>query len=113
MFNIERGTLHRLIRLERFSAINLGTHLIRIKRSEPEGDLLTRKVARKEQAHTQTLQSRTKNCYTVGEICKKYRINDSSVWSHVRKYSIPTRQTDNYVCIPKEEIDNLYRSDVL
>ena len=53
------------------------------------------------------------NCYTVGEICKKYRINDSTVWSHVRKYSIPTRQIGNYVYVPKEEIDNLYKSDVL
>lgn len=52
------------------------------------------------------------NCYTVGEICKKYHINDSSVWAHVRKYSIPSRQIGNFVYIPKEEIDNLYKSDV-
>ena len=53
------------------------------------------------------------NCYTVGEICKKYRINDSTVWAHVRKYSIPSRQIGNYVYIPKDEIDNLYKSDIL
>ena len=54
-----------------------------------------------------------KDGITVGEICKKYRINDSTVWAHVRKYSIPTRQIGNYVYIPKEEIDNLYKSDAL
>ena len=50
------------------------------------------------------------NCYTIGEICKKYNINDSSVWAHVRKYSIPTRQIGNYVYVPKKEIDKLYKS---
>ena len=39
-------------------------------------------------------------------------INDSSVWAHIRKYSIPSRQIGNYVYVPKEEIDNLYKSEV-
>ena len=50
------------------------------------------------------------NCYTIGEICKKYRLNDSSVWAHIRKYSIPSRQIGNYVYVPKKEIDKLYKS---
>ncbi len=29
---------------------------------------------------------------------------------HVRKYSIPSRQIGNYVYVPKQEIDNLYKS---
>ena len=45
--------------------------------------------------------------YTIGEVCEKYHINDSSVWAHVRKYSIPSRQIGNYVYVPKEEIDSL------
>ena len=49
-------------------------------------------------------------CYTIGEVCEKYHINDSSVWAHVRKYSIPSRQIGNYVYVPKEEIDNLFIS---
>lgn len=115
MFNIERGTLYRLIRLGRIPTINLGKHLIRIKRSELEANLLTRKVAREEKNKPmpKLYNLEPENCYTVGEICKKYRINDSTVWSHVRKYSIPSRQIGNYVYIPKEEIDNLYKSDVL
>jgi len=50
------------------------------------------------------------DCYTIGEICEKYQLDDSSVWAHVRKYSIPSRQIGNYVYVPKEEIDNLYKS---
>ena len=52
------------------------------------------------------------DCYTIGEICNLDHINDSSVWAHIRKYSIPSRQIGNYVYVPKEEIDNLYKSEV-
>lgn len=115
MFNIERGTLYRLIRLGRIPAINMGKHLIRIKRSELEANLMIRPIAREEKAKpTPKLYSlEPEDCYTISEVCKKYRINDSTVWAHVRKYSIPSRQIGNYVYVPKEEIDNLYKSDVL
>lgn len=115
MFNIERGTLYRLIRLGRIPAINMGKHLIRIKRSELEANLQIRPIAREEKAKpTPKLYSlEPEDCYTISEVCKKYRINDSTVWAHVRKYSIPSRQIGNYVYVPKEEIDNLYKSDIL
>ena len=114
MFNIERGTLYRLIRLGRIPAINLGKHLIRIKRSELGANILPRKEAKEEKKKPipKLYNLEPENCYTVGEICKKYHINDSSVWAHVRKYSIPSRQIGNFVYIPKEEIDNLYKSDI-
>jgi predicted DNA-binding protein YlxM (UPF0122 family) len=49
------------------------------------------------------------DCYTIGEIAKKFRINDSTVYAHIRKYSIPTRQIGNFVYAPKSEIDKLYK----
>lgn len=114
MFNIERGTLYRLIRLGRIPAINIGKHLIRIKRSDLEANLIVRPVAREEKTKpTPKLYSlEPEDCYTISQICEKYRLNDSSVWAHVRKYSIPSRQIGNYVYVPKEEIDNLYKSDI-
>ena len=42
---------------------------------------------------------------------KKYHVDESSVWAHVRKYSIPSRQIGSYVYVPKEDIDNLYKSE--
>lgn len=51
-----------------------------------------------------------KDCYTIGEIAKKFHINDSSVFKHMRRHSIPTRQIGNYVYVPKSEIDKLYKS---
>lgn len=52
------------------------------------------------------------DCYTIGEVAKKFRMDDSTVYLHVRKYSIPTRQIGNYVYVPKKSIDELYK-DVL
>ncbi len=43
---------------------------------------------------------------TLDSISKKYRVDDSTVWAHIRKYSIPTRQIGNYVYAPKKEIDS-------
>ena len=39
-------------------------------------------------------------------------MSESAFWAQLRKYSIPTRQIGKYVYVPKEEIDNLYKSDV-
>ena len=114
MFNIERGTLYRLIRIGRIPAVNIGVHLTRIKRSDLESMFAKRPEAREEKAKPvpKLYSLEPEDCYTIGEICEKYHIHDSSVWSHVRKYSIPSRQIGNYVYVPKKEIDELYKSDV-
>ncbi|WP_368117164.1 helix-turn-helix domain-containing protein, partial [Bacteroides xylanisolvens] len=58
----------------------------------------------------EALSFEPKDCYTIGEIAKKFHINDSSVFKHIRRHSIPTRQIGNYVYVPKSEIDKLYKS---
>ena len=42
MFGVERNTLYRLIKSGRIPAVNIGTRLIRIKRSDMENLFLTR-----------------------------------------------------------------------
>lgn len=39
------------------------------------------------------------DCYMIGEITKKFRLDDSTVYLRIRKYSIPTRQIGNYVYV--------------
>ena len=114
MFGVERSTLYRLIKLGRIPTINMGTRLTRIKRSEMEWLFLNRpeSIAEKEKPAPKIYSLEPEDCYTITEICEKYHINDSSVWAHVRKYSIPSRQIGNYVYVPKQEIDNLYKSEV-
>lgn len=69
-------------------------------------------IAEKEKPVPKIYSLELEDCYTITEICEKYHINDSSVWAHVRKYSIPSRQIGNCVYVPKQEIDNLYKSEV-
>lgn len=115
IFGVERDSVYRLVRSGKVRSVNLRQRLIRINRKDLESLLPTRKKLRKEREKPmpKLYSLEPKDCYTITEICKKYRINDSTVWAHVRKYSIPSRQIGNYVYVPKEEIDNLYKSDVL
>ena len=115
MFGVERNTLYRLIKSGRIPAVNIGTRIIRIKRSDMENRFLTRpesiaEIAEKERPIPKLYSMEPEDCYTITQVCEKYHINDSSVWAHVRKYSIPSRQIGNYVYVPKQEIDNLLKS---
>ena len=114
MFGVERSTLYCLINTGRVPAINIGERLTRIKRSDLERLFLSRSksIAEKEKPAPKLYSMEPEDCYTITEVCEKYHINDSSVWAHVRKYSIPSRQIGNYVYVPKQEIDNLYKSEV-
>ncbi len=114
MFGVERNTLYRLIKSGRIPAVNIGARLIRIKRSDMEKLFLTRQksLAEKEKPIPKLYSMEPEDCYTIAQVCEKYHINDSSVWAHVRKYSIPSRQIGNYVYVPKQEIDNLYKSEI-
>lgn len=115
IFGVERDSVYRLVRSGKVQSVNLGERLIRINRKDLESLLPTRKQIRKEKTKPlpKLYSLEPEDCYTISEVCKKYRINDSTVWAHVRKYSIPSRQIGNYVYVPKEEIGNLYKSDIL
>ena len=59
---------------------------------------------------SQVFDMNPKNCYTIGEITKRFGITESSVYKHIRQFSIPIRQIGNYVYVPKKEIDRLYNN---
>ena len=112
LFGISRDTLYRLIRKETIRHINLGTNQIRVSKSElMKLYPLRKKTSEKPRAITKLYSLEPKDCYTIGEISEKYRIHESSVYQHIRKFSIPTRQIGNYVYVPKKEIDNLYKGE--
>ena len=90
MFGVERSTLYLLIKLGRIPTINMGTRLTRIKRSEMERLFLNRpeSIAEKEKSAPKIYSLELEDC------------------------SIPSRQIGNCVYVPKQEIDNLYKSEV-
>lgn len=109
LFGVAKSTLYRLVRQKRIPAINLGTRLVRIDRAAIEEMFPIRQTPLKKEKPIAKLYSlEPQDCYTIGEISKKFGISDSTVYKHIRKYSIPTRQIGNYVYAPKTEIDNLY-----
>lgn len=111
VFGVAKSTLYRLIRTGQIPAINLGTRLVRIDKQQLESIFPTRQelqvTADKPQPKLYNLEP--ENCYTIGEISKKFGLSDSSVYKHIRQYAIPTRQIGKYVYAPKSEIDNLYK----
>lgn len=110
LFGVAKSTLYRLVRQKRIPAINLGTRLVRIDRAAIEEMFPVRQTPLKKEKPTVKLYSlEPQDCYTIGEIAQKFGISDSTVYKHIRKFSIPTRQIGNYVYAPKNEIDNLYK----
>lgn len=110
LFGISKDTLYRLIHKGTISHINLGTNQIRVSKDELMKLYPLRKKALTKSKPVAKLYSlEPKDCYTIGEIAKKYHLDDSTVYLHIRKYSIPTRQIGNFVYAPKKEIDNLYK----
>lgn len=111
IFGVARSTLYRLIRTGDIPSIRIGTKLIRIDRQKLETFFPARQASQTEEK-TPTVKLynlEPENCYTIGEIAKKFGISESSVYKHIRQYSVPTRQIGKFVYAPKSEIDNLYK----
>lgn len=110
IYHVGRNTIYRQIRNGRINCVNFGQRLMRINRNEVENCFPKRAYNETDIKSLPTLYNlEPENCYSIGEISKKFKIDESSVYLHIRKYSIPTRQIGNYVYVPKSEIDELYK----
>lgn len=110
MFGISRYTVYRLIKKGSISHVNLGTNQIRVSKQElMKLYPLRPKATEPVKPLAKLYRMEPEDCYTVGDVAKKYRMDDSTVYLHIRKYSIPTRQIGNFVYVPKKEIDDLYK----
>lgn len=113
LFGVCKETIRRLIRKGEVSSINLGTRLTRVCKSELMNRLpLREEPVDRSRALPKKYSLEPEDCYTVGEIAKKFSIAESTVYAHIRKYAIPIRQIGNYVYAPKSEIDHLYKDVV-
>ncbi|MDF1572453.1 MAG: helix-turn-helix domain-containing protein [Bacteroidales bacterium] len=110
LFGVAKSTLYRLVRQGRIPAINLGTRLVRIERKAVERmfPIQEETPATGKKSTVKLYRLEPEDCYTIGEIAQKFGISDSSVYKHIRKFSIPIRQIGKYVYAPKTEIDNIY-----
>ncbi len=109
LFGISRDTLYRQIRKGNIPTVNLGINQIRLSKEKLMEMYPLRTEQLKAKPAPKLYSLEPKDCYTIGEVCKKYHMDDSTLYLQIRKYSIPTRQIGNYVYVPKQEIDNLYK----
>jgi len=110
LYGVAKSTLYRLIRQGRIPAINLGTRLLRINRLEIEQMFPQRQQTPKkeEQVEAKMYSLEPEDCYTMGQISEKFGVSSSTLYDHIRKYSIPIRHIGKFVYAPKSEIDKLY-----
>ena len=105
IYGISKDVLYRMIRQSLIPSYNFGQRQTRLSRQYMDEHFKIKVVGRKKKK--EVLSFEPKGCYT---IAKKFHINESSVFKHIRRHSIPTRQIGNYVYVPKSEIDKLYKS---
>lgn len=77
-----------MIRQGLIPSYNFGQRLTRLSRQYMDEHFKTKAGSRKRKK--EALSFEPKDCYTIGEIAKKFHINDSSVFKHIRRHSIPT-----------------------
>jgi len=109
LFGISRDTVYRLVRMGKIPAVNLGERLTRISRTHIEAmftPLVVVSVAPEKQS--MKMDYSPEECYTLGEISKKYGVSHSTVRYNIRKNSIPQKQVGQFVYVPKEAIDRIF-----
>lgn len=110
MFAVGRTTLYRMVRNGEIPAINIGKRLFRIDKRilEQEYQLRHSDLSMNEKPIGRLYRMEIDDCYSIGEISDKFGISPTTVYSAIRKYSIPIRQIGKYVYAPKEDIDKLF-----
>jgi excisionase family DNA binding protein len=110
LFGISKDTIRRLIKAKKIPAVNLGHRLTRISRTHVEAMFTAVTIPEEKPQEQQPvkLQYETSECYTIGEITKKFGMSPKTVESTIRRFSIPKRQVGSFVYVPKEMIDKIF-----
>lgn len=110
-YQVSRSALYLQIELGNIPTVRISARKIRVKQQ----DIADRYPTRTEQKVAKPLPPKPKlyrlepeDCYTIGQVCEKYHLNDGTVYRMVRKFHIPSRQFGNFVYVPKEEVDDFF-----
>ena len=109
-YNISRPTLYRWIRQGRIKDYNPGDRMTLIDVADIETLLEVRKNPFEEMPQKRLYSLEPEDCYTIGEVSKKYRVSESTVYATIRRQSIPMRQIGRFVYVPKFDIDKFFKS---
>ena len=112
IFSTSRNTVNRLVRSKNIRCFKTSPKrwYVCVKDLEALFPLRSTPIVVETPKASQVFDMNPKNCYTIGEITKRFGITESSVYKHIRQFSIPIRQIGNCVYAPKKEIDKLYNN---
>lgn len=106
-FLVSKRTLYRMIR--KGILFRYGCSTIKLSRRELSNRYQLRATAITELPPTPILyRLEPDDCYTIGEISRKFGVSPSTVYTNIRKYSVPIRQIGKEVYAPKSEIDRIF-----
>lgn len=114
VYGVSRTTLYRLIRNNCIPYINIGTRLTRINRADLEERFERRSAVLEKEIKPlpKLYRLEPEDCYTVSEVAELFKVSASTVYSAIRRYSIPMRQIGKNVYIPKNEMNNIFEHNL-
>ena len=112
IFFTSRSTIRRLILKNKIGYVRVSAKKVFVSVNSLEQMFPLQKSLPKQRQTTrdEVFDMSPNNCYTIGEISQKFKITEYSVYHHIRKYSVPTRQIGRFVYAPKSEIEKLYNN---
>lgn len=106
LFGISKDTLHRLIKRGHLPAHNFGERLTKISRVHLEAIFVP--IAIPEPIPEPQKVYKPEDCYTIGEVQKKFGISDKTLYSAIKRLNIDKIPIGKYVYVPKEQIDKVF-----
>lgn len=106
LFGISKDTLRRLIKSGKIPAYNLGQRLTRISRVHLEALFVS--IAIPEPISEPPKEYKPEDCYTIGEVQKKFGISDKTLYLAIKRLNIDKIPIGKYVYVPKEQIDKVF-----
>ena len=106
LFGISKDTLHRLIKRGHLPAHNLGERLTRISRVHLEALFVP--IAIPEPIPEPPKVYKPEDCYTIGEVQKKFGISDKTLYLAIKRLNIDKIPIGKYVYVPKKQIDKVF-----
>ncbi len=115
LFALSKHTIYRLVRKGIVNSIQLGERSMRVCKEDfiehsilPQYENINTVKEKQNERRLYSYYFDETDCYTVGEINKKYAVHDTTIWAAIRKNGIPTVFRKNYVYVPKDLIDELF-----
>ena len=110
LLDCSRRTIYYLIENGTIKSKNISQRLTRIDRAEIDKLFKKKKlIAPPQKAPVAKFKYKIEECYTIGEVQKKFGISDTALADIVKRNGIKKKKNGWYVYVPKKEIDKLLK----